>query len=117
MANLLEETIEALEENGKSFDDVIGVCGDKFQIPIEQFKELANREYNDGFGAQKVASDLKIIGKNFWLERHEYDGSEWWEYKTFPNLNNLPMKSVKRVIGGMWDSLSKIQNDKYSSDY
>lgn len=31
---------------------------------------------------------LKDCGKTeddvLWLERHEYDGSEWWEYKTMP---------------------------------
>lgn len=114
MANLLEETIEALEENGKSFDDVIGVCGDEFQISIEEFKELANREYDDDYGTQEVAQDLKVVGKDFWLERYEYDGAEWWVYKTPPNLDNLPMKSVKRVIGGAWDSLSEIQeNDEW----
>lgn len=111
MANLLEETIEILEENGKSLDDIVGVCGDKFQISIEQFKELANKEYDDGFGGQEVAKDLKIVGNNFWLERHEYDGSEWWEYKSIPNLDSLPMQTVKRLIGGCWDSLAKIQND------
>ena len=25
-----------------------------------------------------------VVGNNWWLERHEYDGSEWWEYKQFP---------------------------------
>ena len=28
--------------------------------------------------------DLLIVGKDFWLERVEYDGSEWWEFKTMP---------------------------------
>ena len=54
---------------------------------------------------------LKNLGRDFWLERHEYDGSEWWEYKSIPNLNALPMQTVKRVIGGCWDSLAKIQNE------
>ena len=111
MANLLNETIEDLAKHNKTFDDVIGICGDDFQISIEDFKNLANKEYNDGYGGQEVASDLKIVGEDFWLERHEYDGSEWWEYKSIPNLNVLPMQTVKRVIGGCWDSLAKIQND------
>ena len=24
------------------------------------------------------------VGDNWWLERAEYDGSEWWEFKTIP---------------------------------
>lgn len=27
---------------------------------------------------------LIVVGKDFWLERHEYDGSEWWEFKSIP---------------------------------
>ncbi len=111
MANLLEETIEILEENDKTFDDVIGVCGNEFQISIEDFKLLANREYDDGYGSQEVASDLVVVGKDFWLERHEYDGSEWWEYKSNFNLSELPFKKVRRVIGGMWDTLAGMQKD------
>ena len=91
MANLLKETIEILEENDKTFDDVIGVCGEEFQISIEDFKRLANQEYDDGYGSQEVAEDLVIVGKDFWLERHEYDGSEWWEYKSNFELSSLPL--------------------------
>ena len=47
----------------------------------ENFKEVANVEYDSGFGSPQVAEDLIIMGSDFWLERHEYDGSEWWEYK------------------------------------
>jgi hypothetical protein len=25
-----------------------------------------------------------VIGSDWWLERHEYDGSEWWEFKSLP---------------------------------
>ena len=65
MANLLNETIKYLEKHNKTFDDVIGVCGDDFQISIEDFKKLANKEYDNGCGGQEVASDLKIVGKDF----------------------------------------------------
>lgn len=28
--------------------------------------------------------DLLVVGNNWWLERHNYDGSEWWEFKRLP---------------------------------
>ena len=28
--------------------------------------------------------DLIVVGKDFWIERHEYDGSELWEFKRMP---------------------------------
>jgi len=41
-------------------------------------------EYDSGYGATKVAKDLVIVGEDWWLERCEYNGSEWWEFKTLP---------------------------------
>ena len=40
--------------------------------------------YNSGVGSREISPGLVVVGKNWWLERHEYDGSEWWEYKTKP---------------------------------
>jgi hypothetical protein len=85
MTNLLEETLKVLHENGKSEEDVMWCGSEEFGwFTWEDFKELANLEYDEGFGAQEVARDLVIVGKDFWLERHEYDGLEWWEFKQLP---------------------------------
>lgn len=45
------------------------IGGSEFTISIEDFKRLANREYDNSFGSPKVAQDLKIVGKDWWLER------------------------------------------------
>ena len=29
-----------------------------------------------------------IVGWNWWLERREYDGAEWWELETKPIIPN-----------------------------
>lgn len=29
-----------------------------------------------------------VVGKDFWLERGEYDGSEWWSFKTTPQCES-----------------------------
>lgn len=84
--NLLKETKSVLKENGKTIKDIIAVQGNDFGMSVDNFIRLADTEYNRGYGAQKVAQDLLLIGKDFWLERKEYDGSEWWEYKAFPNI-------------------------------
>ena len=86
MANLLKETMEILEEHGKAIKDIVAVQGKDFGISVENFIRLADTEYDDGFGSQKVARDLVIIGDDFWLERREYDGSEWWEHKERPTI-------------------------------
>lgn len=108
--NLLQETIEKLKEHNKTWDDVLWIGGSEFSISIEDFKELANREYDNGYGSPKVAQDLKIVGKDWWLERGDYDGSEWWDYKIYP-AKPLEQKSVQRVIidDVGWVSLAEMQ--------
>lgn len=108
--NLLQETTEKLMTHDKTWDDVLWIGGSEFTISIEDFKRLANREYDNGYGSPKVAQDLKIVGKDWWLERGEYDGSEWWDYMTYPT-KPLEQKSVKRVIISEigWASLAEMQ--------
>ncbi len=108
MINLLKETLGCLSENGKTPSDVVYVVSamistrkeyeyiEESQLPYgkfswEQFKEkAAHFRYNNGFGAPEVDLNLKIVGNDWWLERAEYDGSEWWEYKSIPDIKNLP---------------------------
>ena len=84
--NLLNETRDILLSNNKTFDDVLFVGDDSThsKMTVKEFLEHANVEYNDGFGNEEINTDLILVGKDFWLERHEYDGSEWWEYKSMP---------------------------------
>ena len=85
ISNLLKETIEVLRENGKSEEDVLWCGSEEFGwFTWEDFKELADFEYCNDYGLQEIASDLLVVGKDFWLERHQYDGAEWWEFKTLP---------------------------------
>lgn len=95
MINFLKETIEKLNENGKSESDVLWVgrgiyygfynqTNEEYKSTWEDFKTKADFDYDDGYGGNVIAMDLIVVGKDFWLERHEYDGSEWWEFKTMP---------------------------------
>lgn len=86
MSNLYTEIIEQLVNHGKSEEDVKWAGNKDFKIPLEKFWKIAHTHYNNGFGSPKVAEDLIVAGDNFWLERHEYDGSEWFEYKESPKM-------------------------------
>jgi len=112
--NLLEETIEILKEYGKTPEDILW-CGSPEWgwFKWEDFEKLANKKYDSGFGSPHVASDLLIVGRNFWLERHEYDGSEWWEFKQIPpkpKEYKVPRVIVSDEI--MWDSLKEANEDE-----
>lgn len=92
MANLLEETIKILNDCGKTEDDVlwVGCCEDwasccpDVKNTWEWFKSKADFEYDDGYGHEEINMSLVVVGKDFWLERNNYDGSEWWEFKQMP---------------------------------
>lgn len=102
MANLKEETLKMLSDCGKTVDDIRWIGGFMGEIPVDQFFKVADREYDDGFGSAEVM-DIYIVGDDWWLERGEYDGSEWWEYKTIPakptNVTDDPLDAVfgKRI--------------------
>ena len=108
--NLLQETIEMLRDNNKTPKDVKWVGGKGVKSTWENFAAVANKEYDDGFGGQEVAQDLLIVGEDWWLERHEYDGSEWWEFKQLPKEPEKQIVLIK-VIGGIWDNLEAINNN------
>lgn len=95
MENLLVETLEIIADHDKTADDVRWCLWEAtpsiWRIPTastfftwDDFAELANVTYDSGYGGHKVPLGLKIVGDDWWLERHEYDGSEWWEFKTLP---------------------------------
>lgn len=80
---LLDETIEDITLSGHTPEDIIfiGSVQSGHRCTWQQFRELANFEYDSGYGAQKVAFDLIIVfcdGTS--MTRGEYDGSEYWSY-------------------------------------
>ena len=108
MTNLWEETLRILTGHNKNFDDVMYIQGSDFEITKEDFEQVAKMSnYNSGFGSVKVAEDLVIVGDDWWLERHDYDGNEWWEYKEKPKQIN-EIKDVWNLAGGMWNTLAEL---------
>lgn len=98
MENLRNETIEILENYGKTPNDIrwIGTNG-KLYFDGPGIPDAFDREYNDSYGDQLVNPFLLIVGDDWWLERHEYDGSEWWEFKTLPKKPDE--KGIAEVFG------------------
>jgi hypothetical protein len=82
--NLLKETLEVLSDNNKTQTDVLFVTDGKRFSSWKNFIKYADFDYDNGYGGNEISLHLKIVGHNWWLERGEYDGSEWWEFKTLP---------------------------------
>lgn len=91
--NLLKETREILACHGKTVFDILWF-GTREAVWEADIQKLFSIEYDGGFGGAEIPENLLVVGEDWWLERHEYDGSEWWEFK------QLPVKplAVKRVI-------------------
>ncbi len=107
MRNLYEETYNRLKENNKTWEDVEYIIVDggykgEFhqQFDIETFKTVIQKiNYDFGYGSIELNPWLKIVGKDWWLERQDYDGREWWEFKTKPELNkNITFTRDKQKI-------------------
>lgn len=94
--NLLEETKEILKENDKLIFDILWFGTEKFVVDHD-IQELFSIEYDDGFGGNEIPMALIVVGDNWWLERHEYDGSEWWEFKELPTKPELT-KTDKKLL-------------------
>lgn len=108
--NLLNETIEFLKKNGLTPNDVLWVGSKDLKTDWDNFANVADIDYDGGFGGQEIAQDLLIVGSDWWMERGEYDGSEWWEFKRKPQ-EPQSKKGLRSVKGGVWRSLMEINND------
>ncbi len=103
--NLLSETLDCLASCGKNQSDVRWVGSTNYgYFDWEHFVKIADVEYDNSYGATEVAKDLVVVGDDWWLERKEYDGSEWWVFKKLPIKPQNKIEPNK-VTGGYERSL------------
>lgn len=101
MANFVEETIEAI--NGKEIKEFkLNFLGDDDNdVTIEASAQGSGKEalmnffgslperaknYYNGYGSQEWDGWISFQDGT-WIERREYDGSEWWAFKACPKLS------------------------------
>lgn len=95
--NLARETLDILKEYGKTIHDVRWVghydSDRKKRISVDEFFVSAMRtNYNNDYGLPEIDTSLVVVGDDWWLERAEYDGSEWWEFKTMPKKEDYEVE-------------------------
>jgi len=59
-------------------------CGHT-QDEYNQFLESLDFEYDSGYGLQELFGTV-WLEDGMWMERGEYDGSEWWELMRRPEI-------------------------------
>ena len=80
---------------------------------LEKFYKELDFEYDSGYGGQELFGTV-WLEDGTWLSRGDYDGSEWWEHNSLPEI---PM-SLTRVIGDFFNTrlLSKEESIKIFID-
>lgn len=98
--NLLAETLEAIEASGHSTEDIvfIGSLETGHRCTWLEYEALADAEYEYGYGAQLVASDLVIaFSDGQRMVRGEFDGSEYWDYRR-PYIEPTIVKKITSLF-------------------
>lgn len=96
IVNLKDETIEKIHKLNKIEADVDYVATLDGSLTFDEFKEMADFEYNSGFGAEEIRLDLSIVFKDgTWLGRFEYDGAEEWVYHSLPKKKKKKIKTLR----------------------
>jgi len=49
------------------------------------FLKQIDFNYNNGFGGQELDGCIWLTN-NQWYDRGEYDGSEWWQFHSYPEI-------------------------------
>jgi len=112
MTNFLAETIRDIADSGHTPEDIIfiGSTGSGHACTWSQFLELADFDYDAGYGAAYIASDLLIVfSDGADMHRSEYDGSEWWDYSRPFVAPEVQFPIVSLYNGDLWPSLADQQ--------
>jgi len=112
--NLLDETLLCIADSGHSTEDIrfIGSDDGKYVCTWGEFQKLANVDYDNGFGTQHVAQDLIIgfsDGQQMW--RHEYDGSEYWNYSRPLPVAKNPKSITSLFAKSGWETMEEINGE------
>jgi hypothetical protein len=74
---------ESYENGTKITNYILHVNYNQSEL-IDFFKSL-DFEYDNGYGGQELYG-LVWLDNDTWLSRGEYDGSEWWDYNSLPEI-------------------------------
>lgn len=100
MSNLLKETLKKIADSGLKAEDVLWCSTNNTYLSWEDFEKASiDLEYDNGYGRAEVPQDLKVVFKDCWLERREYDGAEWWEANRYPTKPDTKASEIKLQEG------------------
>lgn len=90
--NAKQELLKAIENNSVVCAEIYFNNSEKISLSSlesqsknywDKFLSSLNKKYDAGWGHQYLYGWV-ILSDGSWLEREEYDGSEWWEKRIKP---------------------------------
>ena len=67
---------------------------DTTQEEMDDLIQHLDLEYDDGYGTQELYGRVWFTN-GVWAERHEYDGSECWLVKSYPELPKFKRRDFR----------------------
>lgn len=105
MTNARQELLTILDNIDKTPSDIswMLVYTADYSDISEAFTSIDQLDftYDSGYGTQKLFG-VVFFNDNTWLDRGEYDGSEWWDYITTPTLEQW-RERYNHDKGFIWD--------------
>lgn len=124
--NILTEIQTLMHNHNKSENDVVyvGTLDQSYKITWEEFKKISDIHYTE---TDFVASDIVIVGTNWYIRRNDTYYS-YWEFIDIPAgyvLSNIPYKSDSKPFTYIVDktffstgfTLSESDKLKYLSEF
>lgn len=71
------------DENKEDINAILPV--DFTDEEYEKFLQDIDVEYDNGYGIQQLSGTI-WCKDGVWIERGEYDGSEWWSVYSYPQI-------------------------------
>lgn len=116
--NLLQETLNILYDSSLTEEDVEYVTNGQNIITWDCYKYLAkNINYKqDNNTLTPVGYGLKIVGKDWWIERNESGNLSWFEFKRLPNKANFTNGFFNPLLHDFSDEELNTQSLQYEQE-
>lgn len=101
------ETVIAITGSNHTENDVtfVGKSNGSIGCGWVDFINTSRFMYDSGYGSQEIDSSLIVqFSDGTYLERREYDGSEWWEY-----VGKMPQHTVNESNFGLLKRQTKYE--------
>ena len=115
--NLLTETRSTIEDNGYKTDEVKWVGDKHVRFSWEHFEKIADFTYDSGFGGHKIIGSLVVVGEDWWMKRGEYDGSEWWEFQTMPEMPEMLIDLEDITTSHDWNNDVSVDSELLQANF